>query len=99
MFTFKVTPDGGEEFEVTAHSRDIRMWEKTGPNRSFAKLTSDLKMTSLYEVAHIAARRQQLYTGTLDDFGATCDLTMAGGIGLEAEYDDAEETDPTRPVP
>ena len=96
MFTFKITPDDGEPFEVVAHSRDIRLWEKAGPNRSFAKLTGDLKMSSLYELAHIAARRQQVYTGTLDEFGSTCDLMITGGLTFDAEY---EEVDPTRPVP
>lgn len=97
MFTFKVQPDDGEAFEVTAGSRDLRVWEKTGPNRSIGKLMAELKMTSLYEVAHIAARRQQLFTGSLQEFGETCELVVSGGMEFE-EYVD-REPDPTRTGP
>ncbi len=98
MFTFKVTPDGGEPYQVVAGSRDLRMWEKAGPNRSIGKLLADMRMSALYEVAHIAARRQQLFTGTLDDFGNTCELTLPQEY--DTEYDDGEgPSDPTQPVP
>lgn len=93
MIDFKIEPPAGEEFEVKADSRDIYVWEKAGRNRSMAKLLSDLHMTSLYEVAHIAARRAQLFTGSLDEF-TDCVLHFE----TEDDEDDLG-SDPTRPGP
>ena len=36
MFSFKVTPDGGESFDVKVTSRDIAKWEKTTKGASLA---------------------------------------------------------------
>lgn len=91
MIDFKIQPDGKDEFEVKATSRDVYVWEKAGRGRSFQKLTADLHMTELYEVAHIAARRQQLFTGSLEEFATTCELKFE-------QADDAQEVDPTSPV-
>jgi hypothetical protein len=92
MIDFKVQPEHGEAFEVKADSRDIYVWEKAGRGRSMAKLLSDLHMTELYQVAHIAARRQQLFMGSLDEF-AECVLHF------ETDDDEGEDADPTRPGP
>lgn len=89
MFDFKVTPDGGEPFEVHAGSRDVLQWEKTTKGASFGNLADGLKLTDMYKIAHIAAKRQGLYTGSLADFETS----------VELDFDETEEPDPTRPAP
>ena len=88
MIDITIETPSGEQFEIKADSRDLYVWEKAGRNRSMSKLMSDLHMTSLYEVAHIASRRAQLFTGPLDEF-TECVLHF------ETEEDD-DEGDPTR---
>ncbi len=88
MFTFSVRPDDGEEFRVTATSRDIVVWEKTAQGRTFADLAK-AAMSDFYGSAYIAARRQGLFEGTRKDFDASVDL--------DVEEDD--EPDPTQPDP
>lgn len=88
MFDFTVKPDGGDEFRVTATSRDVYVFEKaTKGRRSMAAITTDMHMSDMYGLAHLAATRQQLFTGSLDEFAAGCDIDLA----------DDEEPDPTRP--
>lgn len=82
MFTFTVLPDNGKEYEVTATSRDVRAWEKKHRDNSLMKLTQDLKLDDLYQVAYIASVRQGLYSGSQADFEASVDLEM------EAEAED-----------
>ncbi|HEY0638716.1 MAG TPA: hypothetical protein VGD67_13785 [Pseudonocardiaceae bacterium] len=94
MITFKVTPDDGEPYEVTAGSRDVYRWEKTGRGRSFAQFQSDLRMTSMYELAHAAATRQGLYTSDLTAFIDAHELET-----VAARDEDDEGRDPTRPAP
>lgn len=74
MLNFTVMPDGGETFEVEAMMRDVLKWEKGGKGRNLNQLKENPSMESLYAIAHIAARRQQLFTGSLDEFEETCDL-------------------------
>lgn len=88
MLDFRVTPDGGEPYTVKAGSRDVLTWEKTGKGKSFSKLMEDLPMSDLYRMAHIASRRQGLFTGSLEEFENTCEL------GFEAEPDDVDPTQP-----
>lgn len=76
MMRFKVTPDGGDPYEIEATSRDVYIWEKTGRDRRMVQLSSDISMTALYELAHLAAKRKQLFTGPLDEFTSTVDLEM-----------------------
>lgn len=90
MITFKITPDGGEAYTVTASSRDIFQWERTNRGASFNSLMADMHMVDLYKVAFIASRRQGLFTGTEKDFQEQVDL---------AAQDEEEEPDPTRPAP
>ena len=93
MIDFTVQPDVGEPFEVKADSRDVYVWEKAGRGRSMGQLMANMPMVDLYAVAHIAARRQQLFTGTLDEFAATCALHFEPD-----DDDDQADADPTRPV-
>lgn len=88
MFDFTVRPENGDPWEVTADSRDVYVWEKTSRNgMTLARLMDDLAMTELYRLAHIAARRQQLFTGSLEDLAETCILDF-----MESD----EDADPTR---
>ncbi len=89
MFDFKVTPDGGEQFELTAGSRDVLQWEKTTKGASFGSIAEGLRITDLYKIAWISAKRQNLFDGTLAEF--------EGGVGLE--FEENEEPDPTQPAP
>jgi hypothetical protein len=93
MFTFKVTPDDGDPFDVPAGTRDVLMWEKNGRDRSISGLMSNLKATDMYAIAHIAARRQQLFTGTLAEFEETCE------ISTDSMFEVEEQPDPTRLAP
>jgi len=84
MFTFEIRPDGAEPYEVTAGSRTITHWERTGRNRSIGQLDTNPRMTDLEELAYLAAYRAGRFTGSLDDFRETCDFepidtTGAGG--------------------
>ncbi len=87
MFKMKITPDGGEAFELVTSTRDIAQWEKRNKGASFAGLQADMHMTDLYKIGHIAATRQGLYTGTLKEFEESVDIDM---------LDDEAEVDPTR---
>jgi hypothetical protein len=87
VIDFKIVPDGGEPYEVTATTRDILNWEKVTKGASLKQLMEELHAADLYKVAHFASKRTQLFTGTLQEFEATCDL--------EFELD-TEELDPTQ---
>ena len=76
MLKFKVTPDSGDSYEVTATTRDIMQWEKTSRGASFAKLQLEQKITDLYRIAFLASVRQGLYSNTAADFEDDCDLDM-----------------------
>jgi hypothetical protein len=89
LITLKVTPDGGDEYTVTATSRDVFVWEKANRNRTFGALMQDMAMVDLYKLAHIASRREGLYTGSLSEFTEQCEIAQGD------EEDDAEP-DPTR---
>lgn len=89
MFDFKVTPDSGAPFEVTAGSRDVLVWEKTGKGRNVSKFRNAMEMRDLYALAHIASRRQGLYSGELRDFEESVEIDI-----VEDEDDDAEVPTP-----
>lgn len=87
---FTIRPDNGEEYELKATSRDVYMWERTGRDRSLQSFMSDISLSACYEIAHIAARRQQTFAGTLEEFAASHDLDFR-------EEQVEEEPDPTQP--
>lgn len=74
MITFTLTPDDGEEFEVTATSRDVYMWERVYQGKSLGQLKANLLMGDLYALAHLACKRQRQYVGKFEDFEASHDL-------------------------
>lgn len=91
MITVTVKPDNAEPYEVVADSRDVYVWEKTSRNGiTIDRLLESLSMVELYRLAHIAARRQQLYLGDLDSFVETCAIDFV-------EEDQQEQPDPTEP--
>lgn len=87
MIEFHVSPDGGEPYEVTATSRDVYIWEKLGKGRTLAQLKDNLQMADMYQLAHLASKRQQLFTGSLEEFTDTVDL----------DFEEEEDEGPTRP--
>lgn len=89
MFEFKVIPDGGEPYELTATSRDVYTWERISKGRNLRTLRDGIAMADLYELAWIAARRQGLTSAdTLRAFSDCTDLEFE-------EEEDQEEPDPT----
>lgn len=86
MFRLKITPDGGEAYELTATTRDIAKWERTNKGASLAKLESDMHAVDLYKIAYNAAVRQGLGVGSEKDFAESCDLDVL----------DDDEADPTQ---
>ncbi|MFI6759362.1 hypothetical protein ACIBF5_09500 [Micromonospora sp. NPDC050417] len=89
MFDFRVVPDNGDPYEVTAGARDVLVLEKTTKGVVFADLTERMQMVPLYKLAWIASRRLGLFTGTQAEFEAGCELI----------FTESEEPDPTRPAP
>jgi hypothetical protein len=101
MFKFKVVSDDGEALEFKAGTRDIAMWEKTNSGKSMAGLLRDLHVSDMYKIAHLAARRQQLYNGTLAEFEANFDI-VSELMTVEEEPDptqSAPSTEPSSPSP
>jgi hypothetical protein len=94
MIVVKVTPDDGEAYELTIAARDVLVWEKTSKgNPSFLDFLEDMNLRDLYKMAHIAAWRQQLFAGTLDEFEKTCDVNAE--MDHSAEGEGGEGEDPT----
>lgn len=88
MFTIRVTPDDGPAYEVPAGTRDVYMWEKTGKGRSVGQLQGEgMSISALYELTHLAARRQHMTTESLDDFVKHNDIDP---------IEDDDEPDPTQ---
>lgn len=97
MFTFRVRPDGGDEFEVKASTRDVLTWEKTTKgNKSYVDLLREPNLVDYYKICHLAAWRQQLFTGSLKEFEDQHDIDLATG---EDHPEQDPEPDPTQPVP
>jgi hypothetical protein len=95
MIDFRVTPAGGESFEITATSQDILTWERSNRNgKVFADLMSKLSMVDCYKVAWIACRRLGHITGevTLQAFETDYRLDME-------KEDEEGGSDPTQRDP
>lgn len=97
---FLVTPEDGDPYEVVADTRDIYVWEKTTPNKgvTLQQAMEEIRFLELYRLAWIAARRQGMFSGTIDQFSASCQV-----ITTEQDDDENEEEGvhggpvPTRP--
>jgi hypothetical protein len=88
MFEFKVTPDEGEAFDVSADSRDVLAWEKRGQGRALHVISSAMRLVHMYEIAHMASRRQGLTSLNEADFQTSCVI----------EIQEPREPDPTNPA-
>lgn len=88
MFTFHVIPDSGEPYDLKVSSRDVVVWEKIDRNNTISRLENTPRMSDIYSVAHIAAKRQGLFQGVYAEW-ETC-------VDLETIPDPAA-TDPTQP--
>jgi hypothetical protein len=88
VITVEVRPDGGDPYKLTATSRDVAFWEKTHRGKKMADL-NEPAVLDLYAIAHIAARRQGMFSGTAEEFIETNDITQ----------EDDGEPDPTRTAP
>lgn len=95
MQWFEVTPEGGAPWKVCAFTRDALVWEKAGRGRVVGQLADETtaRLQDFYELAHIAARRQGLFHGTLAELEATCDVMLANPPKPEQD----EVVDPTPP--
>lgn len=87
MIDFKIKQDSGDDYEVKATARDVLLWEKAKTGRAFSKFAAGTSMTDMYSLAHVASRRQGLFTGSLQDFETSCELV----------FEDAD-ADPTQPA-
>jgi hypothetical protein len=74
MFSFRVTPDSGEAYDLEVTSRDIVFWEKIDRTHTVTRLENDPRMTDIYSVTHVAARRQGLFSGMLAEWETAVDL-------------------------
>lgn len=90
LIKFRVSPEGGEAYEVEATTRDILTWEKTTKGASYAAFQRGQNMVDLYKVGHLASRRLGMFNGTLKEFEDTCDLEPINDDGDAAR--DALET-------
>ena len=87
IITITVQPDDGEPFEVKAGTRDVYLWEKSNRGKTFAQLMADTAIGDIYQIAHIAARRQGLFHGDLLEFTQTCELE----VDFESEKGEGSE--------
>lgn len=86
MFNFVVKPDVGEPYKLEATSRDVFLWEKTTKS-NMAQLQNGMSMMAMYTIAHFAAKRHHMFTGTLNEFVDSNDL----------DFEAAPDADPTLP--
>lgn len=85
MFDFKVILPGSDTYEVTATSPDVIKWERTTKGASVAKLVEETRMTDLVAIAYHASVRYGHYTGKLEDFETTAEVTT---------LDEGQDADP-----
>lgn len=77
MYDFTMTPDEGEPYDITATSRDIAVWERTGYQNSLKALLEAPTMKAFYSLAYTACRRQgRTVPDSLDGYMGTTDLVM-----------------------
>lgn len=95
MFTFKVVPDNGEPYTLKAGTRDVLTWEKTTKGKTYAQLVAEPNLVDYYKIAHLAAWRQQIFTGSLKEFEEQHEIDLSFGEEDAAD----EEPDPTQQAP
>lgn len=99
MFTFKLTDVEAEDpIEVTADSRDILMWEKTTKGAALGSLGETLRMSDLYRISYLAAKRSKVLPDEVkneDQFQKRF-LVEVKPDSKDRDDDEAEGADPTR---
>lgn len=94
LYTWRVTPDEGEPYIVNAGTRDVLAWEKFKPGNSAQRLQENFHVGDAYWLAHHAAKRQGLFSGTRQEFEASVELES--GQLVEVPDDDGDDSgDPT----
>lgn len=86
MINFKIVPDDGDSWEVTATSRDVLVFERVTKGRTFNALADDLHMADIFRLAYLASKRQGMYNGTEKEFEQTHEVETVPDSG---------EVDPT----
>lgn len=76
MFNFKVVPDAGDPYNLAVGTRDVLTWEKTSRDKSYTDLVNEPNLKDYYKLCHLAAWRQQLFAGPLEEFEKTHDLDL-----------------------
>lgn len=94
MISFRVTPDSGDEYVVTARSRDIVTWEKTHHGAALGNLAAAKRMTDLYALAYVASVRTGQFVGDEQTFMTTRDIEAIDDDDAPGEA----KADPTSPA-
>lgn len=71
MMRLEVTPnDGSDPYELVVTSQDFLNWERTDRTgkRTFQSFMENISATGLYQLSHLAARREQLFSGPLAEW-------------------------------
>jgi hypothetical protein len=98
MFVWKVIPDEGEPYVVEAGTRDVLAWEKERPGRSAQQLQDNFEVKNAYWLAHRAATRKGLFSGSRKEFEDSVDLESGTLVEVD-DTDDEDGADPTHPAP
>lgn len=90
MFKFKLTDvgSGGEPVIVEADSRDILMWEKTTKGASFGDLGKTLRMSDLYRISYLAAKRLKVLPDGVVNEAQFAERFL---VAVEADKDEGED--------
>lgn len=99
MIDIRVIPDSGEPWDVKITARDILKWERLGQGRSVAQLEAGAKLIYIYELAHLASQRVNKFSGSLELFEETCELSFQGADDDEDFTQKAASITPVSPSP
>jgi hypothetical protein len=91
MFSWRVTPDGGEPYIVEAGTRDVLAWERA-TGGSAQQLQEKFHVANAYWLAHRAAVRAGQFSGSRKEFEQSVDLET-GVAAVAAEDDDGSDDD------
>jgi hypothetical protein len=97
MFVWRVIPDDGEPYIVEAGTRDVLAWEKEVKGRAAQQLQDNFHVANAYWLAHRAATRKGLFSGSRKEFEESVDLES--GTFVEVPDNDEDGPDPTHPAP
>lgn len=91
LMTLELSSDDEDIMELPVYMRNVLQWEKRYPQRAINLLDEDkLKITYLYEIAHMIAVQKGLFGGKLPEFQEKYD------VSAQEEDEAAGELDPTQ---